>query len=91
MYTRQFKISDTYTSSIYKIKCSDIHIYIYMIYLSKNVKISARKRKPLKLQTSITASIVAFDDVVVFNVDDEYDRKFCSVVVVRIDSIFVLV
>jgi hypothetical protein len=60
---------------------------IFFVYLSRNVKTSARQRKPLKLQTSIIASIVAFDDVLIFNVDVEYDRKFCSAVV----SILVLV
>jgi hypothetical protein len=35
------------------------------------VKINTRKRKPLKLQTSIIASMVAFDEAVVRNVDDD--------------------
>jgi hypothetical protein len=34
------------------------------------VKTSARKIKPLKLQTRMTARMVAFDDVLVFNVDE---------------------
>jgi hypothetical protein len=37
------------------------------------VKINTRKRKPLKLQTSIIASIVAFDEAVVRNVVDDDD------------------
>jgi hypothetical protein len=64
-----------------------------LFYLSRNVKINARKRKPLKLQTRITASNAAFDDLFVFNVDDEYDRTFDLVVIVVIGiySISVLV
>ncbi len=58
---------------------------------------SRSKRKPLKLQTSITTSIVAFDDVfvrkvvVVVVVDDNDERRFCSVIIDVIGSILVLV
>jgi hypothetical protein len=61
-----------------------------LFYLSRNVKTSARKRKPLKLQTRIIASIVAFDDVLLFNVDDVWTRKSISAVV-RIYSVLILV
>jgi hypothetical protein len=63
-------------------------------YLSRNVKISARKRKPLKLQTRIIASNVALDDVLIFNVEDEYNRKVCSVargiysILILVSSVF---
>lgn len=74
MYTRQFKISDTYTSSrLKRRRIRKVRIFSY-IYRSRNVKTSARQRKPLKLQTRIIASIVAFDDGLVFNVDDDDDE-----------------
>jgi hypothetical protein len=73
MDTRQFKISNTYTSSR-RIGRKSIAFFCYCffgeIYLSRNVKIRARKRKPLKLQTSMTARIVVFDEGLIFNVDE---------------------
>jgi hypothetical protein len=53
-------------------------------YRSRNVNINARKRKPLKLQTNMIASMVALDEEFVRKVDDVYERRVDVIVVVAV-------